>query len=125
MVIKYFLLISVTFISIACNDSNPTKVQTSQEISESISESKINTIEFEGKFVEIRKINDREYYLSLRNEKDSIVTFLTLMPIAEHEIKLLKKNGNNIRLNYTKFYNSVRQKTEKIVKFMEPVYEFQ
>ena len=122
---KDFLLISIVFFAIACNDTNHSKTQTIQEIAQSISGAKNNTIDFEGKFVEINKINDREYYLSLRNEKDSIATFLTMMPLDENNIQLLKKKGSNIKLNYINFYNSVRQKTEKVVKYMEPIYEFQ
>jgi hypothetical protein len=125
MVKKTFLLISIAFLSFACNDRKHNKVQTSQEISQSISKAKNTTIEFEGKFVDIHKINSREYYLSLQNEKDSIEIFLTMMPLNENEIQLLKKKGNNIRLNYINFYDSDRQKTEKVVKYMKPIYEGQ
>jgi hypothetical protein len=78
---------------------------------------------FEGKFLKIEKLNQKEYYLYLKNERDSTVKFLTIMPLEKHEIKLLRKKGNNISLTYTEFYNPVRKVTDKIVKCLIPLYD--
>jgi hypothetical protein len=90
-----------------------------------IAKSKNNSISFEGKFIKIEKINHREYYLFLKGDTDTVTTFITLMPINTNEIQLLKKDGNNIKLCYSNFYNPVRKTNEKMVKKMEPIYEFE
>ena len=81
-----------------------------------------NGIRVEGKFVDIKKINDREYDLYLK-VSDTIAIFRTLMPLDESEINALKKDGNNIKLTYETITNRVLHSEEKRVKFMEPLYE--
>jgi hypothetical protein len=116
----YFLLIHL----FSCNNQNK-RFESSQDISKSINSATESSISFEGKFIKIEKITERDYYLYLKAEGDSIVTFLTMMPIDSNEIKLLTKNGKNIKLSYKNYYNSVKKRTEKIVKYMQPIYDLE
>ena len=103
----------------ACNNNKDNNVESVQQKMQEASES---GMQIEGKFVQIKKINDREYDLYLK-VSDTIAIFRTLMPLDEHEIALLKKDGNNIKLTYEVFTNRVPGTEEKRVKFMEPLYE--
>jgi hypothetical protein len=79
---------------------------------------------FEGRFYRIEKLNDRDYRLYLKNEQDSIVSFLTVMPLDSNEISMLKTSGNNMVIQYSNFYDSARKVNDRIVRSMTPVYEF-
>jgi hypothetical protein len=123
MILRFFLG-SFLLLHLSCNIKDKRSSQNSDPISKSIEESIQSAIPFEGKFIRIDKINEREYYLYLKDSNDSTFIFLTIMPFADSEIQLLKKDTTNIKLRYYDFYNGVRKKTEKVVKFMQPMYEF-
>jgi hypothetical protein len=91
----------------------------------SLSKAIENTLSFSGRFVRIEPINSKEYYLFLKGDDDSIFQFRTLMPVSDDEIRLLKKKGNNINLNYINFYDSANGINERIVKAMIPIYEIE
>jgi hypothetical protein len=115
----------VTVLTVSCNNERHNTVTTAKELSKSMARATENTIAFEGKFVRLERINSRDYYLYLKSDKDSIVEFVTMMPIGDDEIRLLKKSGNNIQLRYTNYYNPVKKVTEKMVQMMVPVYELE
>jgi hypothetical protein len=79
----------------------------------------------QGRFIQIEKISERSYVLTLQINNDSIAVFQTLMPLNEMEIGLLKKTGNNIVLTYTEYENPVTKKVVKSVTSMLPIYETQ
>ena len=103
----------------ACNNNKPDNAESVQQKMQTDRES---GIQIEGKFIEIKKINDREYDLYVK-VSDTIAVFRTLAPLDEHEIALLKKDGNNIKLSYEVFTNRTLGAEEKRVIYMEPLYE--
>lgn len=111
-----FVLLFLALGSCKGDPGNPGKNKPPQSPSEKIT--------FEGKFVKIEKINQKEYYLYLENDPGDTIRFLTLMPISQNEIELLKVDGHNIVLVYYHFYNSVRKLDERVVTAMTPVYKF-
>jgi len=116
-------LLLITFLTISCHQhGNNTSIKTEKEIQQSISEATKNTKAFSGRFIKQEKINSRDYCLYLKNEQDSIVTFISPPFFGDAEIKLLKKSGNNVNLRYQDYYNPVKKTNEKIVRYMEPLY---
>jgi hypothetical protein len=125
MSLRNFSLILISSYCVACHSNKQKSIQSAEEVSKSIAKAKENTLAFEGKFVKLEKITERDYLLLAKDNYDSVITFLTMMPLSEAEIRLLRKDGNNIKLNYSNFYNPTKKVTEKIVKSMEPIYEFE
>lgn len=81
-----------------------------------------NGTKVEGRFVSIKKLTDKVYALSLQVSKDSIAVFETWMPLDENEIRLLRKEGNNIKLTYTEYPGLSGRVSVRVVQSMEPVY---
>ena len=77
----------------------------------------------EGKFLNIQKLTDKTYSLSIGLTQDSTAVFETYMPLDENEIMLLKKEGNNIILTYYVYQNPMTNKSVKMVEYMQPIYE--
>jgi len=77
----------------------------------------------EGKFLNIQKLTDKTYTLSIQLNQDSVAIFETYMPFDQNEISLLKKDGNNIILTYKVYQDPVTKKPIKMVQYMQPVYE--
>lgn len=107
-------------LTICCTTQNKKSIQSNDIVITNKEE-----VEIEGQFVKIEKINEKEYRLFLKLPDSTVVDFLTLMPLSEHEIALLKPNQNNVRLSYSEYFNKVRNRTEKTVKRIEPVYVFE
>lgn len=115
------IILSITLLC-SCKDDKNIHIQSAEDVLQSKANAEINTISFEGKFVKIQQVNHRDYLLLLKDENDSIISFLTMLPIDSTEIKMLRKSGNNIMLHYINFYNPVKKENEKIVKSMTPFY---
>ena len=64
----------------------------------------------EGRFLNIQKLTDKTYTLSIQLNQDSIAIFETYMPLDQNEISLLKKDGNNIILTYNVYQDPETKK---------------
>ncbi|MBC7936137.1 MAG: hypothetical protein H7Y86_12375 [Rhizobacter sp.] len=117
----FFVAAFIFFYS--CNEHAPS-IQSSDDVAKSISEATSNTIYFEGKFILFKKLSERDYYLYLKDSTGDTIQFLTHMPISRYETDRLQSTGNNIKLNYINFYNKVKKENMKIVKYIEPVYDW-
>lgn len=106
----------------AQTSKNPGVINNSDTIISSLNEAKNNIIQVQGKLIKIEKINERNYDLYLKLASDSIAIFKTLLILSKDEIKLLKKDGDNIKLTYIEYNNPVTNSTDKIVKYLEPIY---
>ena len=126
MHIKKIILPLLSISLAACNTEtkkNPGKIDSTEDIGSSIKEAAQNTKHFTGRFYKIEKIGEHDYSLQLITGKDSITTFTTLMPLDETEIGHLKKDGDNVEINYQDYYNPVKKETIKIIKAMRPIYD--
>jgi hypothetical protein len=117
---KIIVIVVILLVAMSCKTQNKKTTP-----SKDVVVTKKEEIEVEGRFLKIIKINEREYRLFLKLSDSTTVDFLTLMPLSENEIALLKPGQNNIRLIYSERFNKVRSRTEKVVKVMEPIYIFE
>jgi hypothetical protein len=124
--IAFFIIASLILAS-SCNDHLQSESPNSNKdsIVAGLTEAKSSGGKVEGKFLSIKKLNDKTYSLSIQLSPDSIAIFETLMPLDQNEINLLKKEGNNILLTYKLYENPVTKKQVKMVQYMQPVYEIQ
>jgi hypothetical protein len=111
----------------SCKDIKQSNVSYSNQdsITAGMTRAKNEGEKVEGRFLNIQKLTDRTYKLSIQLNQDSIAVFETLMPLDQNEIRLLKKVGNNIVLTYKLYQNQVTKKTTKMVQYMQPIYEIQ
>lgn len=77
----------------------------------------------EGRLVKFEKLSETGYRLYLRMNADSVARFKTLLVLDENEISQLKKEGNNIRIKYNEVPNPLTKDTDKVVRYLEPLYE--
>ncbi len=119
------ICIGLCMAAMACTNYRNGAVLNGKEVLDSKTKAEKNTTQFEGRFVKLKKIDSRYYTLFLLDSVDNLDSFRTLMPLDTNEIALLSKKGNNIILHYYNFYNQVTKTTEKVVRSMTPVYEFQ
>jgi hypothetical protein len=117
-----FITICISLIFCSCKGDKTAHIQNVEEVLQGKAEAEKNTISFEGRFVKLQQLNQRDYLIYLKDNNDSIVSFLTMMSIDSTEIRLLRKTGNNISLHYINFYNPVKKENEKIVRSMTPLY---
>ena len=121
------LFTAVIFSSLlACNSpvkNNPEKIYTDKEIQAEIEKAKAGSIAFTGRFYRIEKLNDRDYVLQLKAANDTVVSFITMMPLGGEEIKRLKKAGDNVEIYYNEYYNPVKKRKDKIVSYTHFIYE--
>jgi len=99
------------------------KIYTDKEIQEQIKKAKAGSIAFTGRFYRIDKLNNRDYVLQLKAANDTVVSFITMMPLGEEEIQRLKKSGDNIEIYYNEYYNPVKKRKDKIVNYTRFIYE--
>ena len=111
--IKFFFIIFFALTIASCKNDKPKRDSPTLK----------SEIAVEGKFVRLDKINDRDYNIFLKLDNDSIVALKTMMPLDQYEISLLKREGNNIRLKYSEYYNKETNQIDKFVKLMTPIYE--
>jgi hypothetical protein len=125
-IIGIFIVGSLILTS-SCKDIKQSNVSYSNQdsITAGMTRAKNEGEEVEGRFLNIQKLTDRTYKLSIQLNQDSIAVFETLMPLDQNEIRLLKKVGNNIVLTYKLYQNQVTKKTTKMVQYMQPIYEIQ
>ena len=119
------LCIGLCMFSLSCKNNPSITINSENEILDSKARAEKNTTHFEGRFVSLTKLNPREYTLVLLDPANKLDSFRTLMPLDSFEISSLAKKGNNIILQYFKFNNPVTKNTDKVVRSMVPVYEFQ
>lgn len=115
------LMLLVSMMIIACNTTNDKKA-TEDEAEESLLASQ-SIIPAEGRLVKFEKLTDTDYRLYLKMNADSIARFKTLLVLDEAEISQLKKEGNNIRIKYNEVPNPITRDTDKVVRYLEPLYE--
>ena len=125
-IIGIFIFASLIFTS-SCKDIKRSDVSypNQDSIIASQGRAKNNGEKVEGRFLNIQKLTDRTYELSIQLNQDSVAVFETLMPLDQNEISLLKKVGNNIVLTYKVYQDSVTKKPIKMVQYMQPIYEIQ
>ena len=123
-IISIFISASL-ILTLSCNDVQKSDIPTSNQdsIVTGMSIAKNSGEKVEGKFLNIQKLTDKTYSLSIQLNYDSIAIFETYMPLDQKEISALKKQGNNIILTYKVYQNPVTKKPIKMVQYMQPVYE--
>ena len=86
----------------SCNDISQSDVPNSKQdsIIDNMTKAKNSNENVEGKFLNIQKLTDKTYELSLQLNHDSVAVFETLMPLDQNEIGLLKKAGNKYYKKY-------------------------
>ncbi|MEO5943570.1 MAG: hypothetical protein ABIP30_07620 [Ferruginibacter sp.] len=124
MGIKLIYILIPSVIILSCKNSNKSiTLNDTDSIINSFKKAKESGVQIEGQFVRIETLNEKESNLYLKLNSDSIVAFRTIMPIDSNEISRLKKGQNNIKLTYTEFNNPITKKVDKVVQFMQPIYE--
>lgn len=114
----YFMLL-VCMMIIACNTTSEKNDAVTYEQFAFFNEE----IPAEGRLVKFEKLTDTDYSLYLRMTADSIARFKTLLILDSTEISQLKKEGNNIRIKYNEIPNPLTRDTDKVVRYLEPLYE--
>ncbi|HMK19657.1 MAG TPA: hypothetical protein VK492_15755 [Chitinophagaceae bacterium] len=111
----------------SCNDKSQSDAPNSNQdsIIDNMTKAKNSDEKVEGKFLNIQKLTDKTYTMSIQLNQDSIAIFETYMPLDQNEISLLKKDGNNIILTYKVYQDPETKKPTKMVQYMQPVYEIQ
>jgi hypothetical protein len=116
----FFLLLISGIMNFACkNNSNDKHALEYEQFSFFTGE----PIVAEGKLVKFEKLSDTDYNLYLRLGTDSVARFKTLLVLDEVDISQLKKEGTNIRIKYQSVPNPVTKDTDKVVRYLEPLYE--
>ena len=104
---------------VACNSHSDKKAPQYEEFAFFTAEE----IPAEGRLVKFEKLSETDYSLYLRMNPDSVARFKTLLVLDENEISQLKKEGNNIRIKYNEVPNPLTKDTDKVVRYLEPLYE--
>jgi hypothetical protein len=114
-----FFMLLIGMMAIACTTSGDKKASQYEEYAFFTTEE----IPVEGRLVKFEKLTETDYSLYLRMNADSIARFKTLLVLDENEISQLKKEGNNIRIKYNEVPNPLTRDTDKVVRYLEPLYE--
>ena len=122
--IEIFIVTCLIFTS-SCNDNRQSDTSYPDQDSTltNMFRTKNNGEKVTGRFLNIQRLSDRVYKLSIQLSQDSIAVFETYMPLDQNEINLLKKEGNNIILTYIVYQNPVTKKSIKQVQYLQPIYE--
>ncbi|HEX2627833.1 MAG TPA: hypothetical protein VHM26_02435 [Chitinophagaceae bacterium] len=113
-----FFMLLIGMMAIACNTKTEEKAVYYEQFAFLNEE-----IPAEGRLVKFEKLTETDYSLYLRMNADSIARFKTLLVLDENEISQLKKEGNNIRIKYNEIPNPLTRDTDKVVRYLEPLYE--
>jgi hypothetical protein len=77
-----------------------------------------------GEFIRLQPLDGKWHLLLLKNKNGNIDSFHTMMPLGPFEIGQLKPDTINIKILYQPQHNPVTSNVNKIVKTMEPIYEW-